>query len=287
MRDRTRLQLPGQTDLAPARHRPVPSHDETVEVGALHAADLGHPAALAPAAIHRLQQEAGNSAVASLMSDLDGIDPIPGSGRPLDTGLATRMAQAFGTDFSDVRVHSGSEAAASAAAFEARAYTIGNDIVQGPGAGDDRTMAHELAHVVQQRNGPVGGSASGGSSGGGAAAGGTHVARFSLSDPFGGLEQAAESAAGSAVSGLGSAASSALGGAESMGGSLMSGAQSALGGAESLAGRALGSIPGLGGGMPSIPGMGSIPGLGGGMPSIPGMGSIPGLGGGMPSIPGM
>jgi hypothetical protein len=233
-----------------------------VEVGALHAVDLGRPASLGPAALRHLQRAAGNSAVASLMGDLDGIDPVPGDGRPLDPAFAARMAQAFGTDFSDVRVHSGPEAAASATAFEARAYTIGSDIVQGEGSSDDRTMAHELAHVVQQRNGPVSGTP----------VGSAHVARFSISDPSDDFEQMAESAADSA-----------MGSIPGLGGGLPS-----IPGLPSLP-----SIPGLGGGLPSIPGLPSlpsIPGLGGGLPSIPGLPSlpsIPGLGGGLPSIPGL
>ena len=67
------------------------------------------------------------------------------------------MGQRFGHDFSAVRVHTDSEAARSAAAMKARAYTVGTDIVFGngeyrPSTGAGRSLiAHELAHVLQNR----------------------------------------------------------------------------------------------------------------------------------------
>jgi hypothetical protein len=79
--------------------------------------------------------------------------------RPLDASTRAFMEPRFGRDFSDVRVHSGSVASASAQAIGARAYTVGSHIVMGPGArGFDsiegrKLLAHELTHVVQQRAG--------------------------------------------------------------------------------------------------------------------------------------
>jgi hypothetical protein len=76
-------------------------------------------------------------------------------GRPLDGSVRTQMEARFGRDFSKVRIHSDREAAASADAIQARAYTVGNDVVFGDGAyspetGDGRRLlAHELTHVVQ------------------------------------------------------------------------------------------------------------------------------------------
>jgi Domain of unknown function (DUF4157) len=67
------------------------------------------------------------------------------------------MEARFRHDFSRVRVHTDEGAAASAQALGARAYTVGNDIAFGAGAGPSSTagrrlLAHELAHVVQQRD---------------------------------------------------------------------------------------------------------------------------------------
>jgi hypothetical protein len=62
----------------------------------------------------------------------------------------------FGHDFSRVRIHTDPEAAASARALHARAYTVGHDIVFAAGAYRPHSaagrwlLAHELAHVVQQ-----------------------------------------------------------------------------------------------------------------------------------------
>ena len=66
------------------------------------------------------------------------------------------MEQRFGYDFSRVRVHSGSEAEQSAREVNARAYTVGHNLVFGPGQFAPETLdgrrliAHELTHVVQQ-----------------------------------------------------------------------------------------------------------------------------------------
>jgi hypothetical protein len=74
------------------------------------------------------------------------------------------MEASFGQDFSRVRIHTGPQAAASARSVQARAYTVGNDIVFGAGGpaldspAGQRSLAHELAHVVQQRSGPVDGT---------------------------------------------------------------------------------------------------------------------------------
>jgi hypothetical protein len=65
-------------------------------------------------------------------------------------------------DFSMVRIHHDSRAAASADEVNARAYTVGPDIVFGRGqyapgtAAGRRLLAHELTHVAQQRAGSAG-----------------------------------------------------------------------------------------------------------------------------------
>ena len=66
------------------------------------------------------------------------------------------MEPRFGQDFSGVRVHTGSNAAESARAVNARAYTVGRDVVFGageyaPGSSEGRRLvAHELIHTIQQ-----------------------------------------------------------------------------------------------------------------------------------------
>jgi hypothetical protein len=65
------------------------------------------------------------------------------------------MEPQFGYDFSRVRVHSGSTAERSARDLNAHAFTVGNEIVFGPGRFAPETregkslLAHELTHVIQ------------------------------------------------------------------------------------------------------------------------------------------
>ena len=84
---------------------------------------------------------------------------LSGGGQPLDVSTRATMEPRFGQDFSQVRVHTDEQAAESAQAVSARAYTVGKDIVFGarqyePGTSEGRQLlAHELTHVVQQSNG--------------------------------------------------------------------------------------------------------------------------------------
>jgi hypothetical protein len=72
------------------------------------------------------------------------------------------MESRFGHDFGQVRVHTDGQAAESARAVSAKAYAVGSDIVFNRGEYQPRTaaglgsLAHELAHVVQQRAGRMG-----------------------------------------------------------------------------------------------------------------------------------
>ena len=78
-------------------------------------------------------------------------------GSPLDPESRTGMESRFGRDFEDVRVHTDRQAAQSAHAIDAQAYTFGHHIVFGGAPWRPDTpagqvlLAHELTHVVQQR----------------------------------------------------------------------------------------------------------------------------------------
>jgi len=82
--------------------------------------------------------------------------PTPGRGA-LPAEVRARMERSFGADFSNVRIHEGDHVTA----LGAHAYTHGDDIHFGPGRYDPASHAgvellgHELAHVVQQRQGRV------------------------------------------------------------------------------------------------------------------------------------
>jgi Domain of unknown function (DUF4157) len=82
-------------------------------------------------------------------------------GQPLDTPTRAFFEARFRHDFTRVRVHTDAQATASARAVQARAYTVGPDIVFGQGQyapatqNGQRLLAHELTHVVQQSASPA------------------------------------------------------------------------------------------------------------------------------------
>jgi murein DD-endopeptidase MepM/ murein hydrolase activator NlpD len=81
-----------------------------------------------------------------------------GTGHAIEPQVRAPMESGLGHDFSRVRVHTDTAAAASAQAVQALAYTMGEDIVFASGAyaphspSGRQLLAHELTHVVQQRN---------------------------------------------------------------------------------------------------------------------------------------
>jgi Domain of unknown function (DUF4157) len=84
-------------------------------------------------------------------------DVLRSSGQPLEAGTRSFFESRFGEDFSHVRVHADERSADSARAVNARAYTVGSDVVfergqYGPSTVPGRQLlAHELTHVVQQK----------------------------------------------------------------------------------------------------------------------------------------
>lgn len=77
-----------------------------------------------------------------------------GGGSSLDGGTRTSMESAFGESFDDVRVHQSSESDSLNRSISAKAFTTGSDIFlsQQASASDSHLLAHELTHVVQQRD---------------------------------------------------------------------------------------------------------------------------------------
>jgi hypothetical protein len=158
------------TEQAATTRRPAPEPD----LGQLaRAAAAGRPDVLGHAGLTHMQRAVGNSAVGSAMQRSEEEaeaprspvhDVINSGGQPLDTDTRADMEGRFGTDFGDVRVHTGGAAEESARSVGAHAYTVGSNVVfqrdrYDPGSDAGRTMlAHELTHVVQQRSGPVDGS---------------------------------------------------------------------------------------------------------------------------------
>ena len=87
------------------------------------------------------------------------LNQAKGGGSPLDKAFREKVEPAMGADFSEVKVHTSSEADKLSQAIQAKAFTTGKDIFfrQGeyePGSrGGQELLAHELTHVVQQNQG--------------------------------------------------------------------------------------------------------------------------------------
>jgi len=86
------------------------------------------------------------------------IHSLKGTGQPLPVAERAFFEPRFGRDFSNVRVHADNRAARTARAINARAFTLGHDVVFGAGEFRPQTgvgrrlMAHELTHTIQQAN---------------------------------------------------------------------------------------------------------------------------------------
>jgi hypothetical protein len=83
---------------------------------------------------------------------------MPKFGEELPSDVRSEMEKSFGADFSQVRVH---PSASTQETGGANALTKGNDIYLKPGQYSPDTthgkklLAHELTHVVQQKQGRV------------------------------------------------------------------------------------------------------------------------------------
>jgi hypothetical protein len=78
------------------------------------------------------------------------LNASKGGGSPLNSNVRSFMEPRFGADFSQVRVHTGSEAVQMSQELNAQAFTHGSDVYfgQGKSPGNNELTAHELTHVV-------------------------------------------------------------------------------------------------------------------------------------------
>lgn len=162
------------------------------------AVEHGRPDALGARGAMHLQRAAGNAAVGALVQRKDEESPVKevvgkGGGSSLDHDVRQKMESSLGHDFSDVKVHTGSSAATAAKSVQAQAFTVGNELVFNDGKYNpsspegQRTIAHELTHVVQQRSGAVPGESREGG--------------IKVSDPGDWAEKQAEATADAVMSG--------------------------------------------------------------------------------------
>jgi hypothetical protein len=113
-------------------------------------------------------QRSGNKAVGKVAGEAEvveghkatGIQSLRGNGSSLPASQRGFYETRFGHNFSDVRIHTDSRAAELARSVNARAFTLGQDVVFGSGEYAPQThkgkriLAHELTHVVQQGAAP-------------------------------------------------------------------------------------------------------------------------------------
>lgn len=104
-----------------------------------------------------VQREAADGGTPTPSPDFSSrLQSSKGGGSPLPADVSSSMGEAMGADFSNVRVHTGSEAAGMSNSIQAQAFTHGNDVYfnegkYNPGSSDgQRLLAHELVHTVQQ-----------------------------------------------------------------------------------------------------------------------------------------
>ncbi len=147
----TRMQIPAKPMSAPARHLA----SESTGILRRKCACGGSGRECAECQKKKLQRRAAGSGPETAPPIVHEVLRSPG--QPLDAQTRAFFEPRFGHDFSRVRIHSGEQAAESAAAVNALAYAAGPRIVfaQGqyrPGTLAGRELlAHELTHVVQQQ----------------------------------------------------------------------------------------------------------------------------------------
>jgi Domain of unknown function (DUF4157) len=133
----------------------------------LRAAAEGRGEVLDGPGVLGLQRAVGNRVTGALLEDeRSSVHDVigAGGGSPLAPDVRADMESRLGHDFGNVRVHTDARAHESAQAVGAHAYTVGSDVVFqrdrfDPSSTAGRTtLAHELTHVVQQRQGAVDGA---------------------------------------------------------------------------------------------------------------------------------
>ncbi len=110
--------------------------------------------------VHR-ESRAPTAAPTVTSSVAANIHAMNGGGSPLPATTRAFFEPRFGADFSQVRVHTDSRAAATANSIQARAFTVGSNIAFGAGRYAPESppgrqlLAHELTHVLQQNSNQV------------------------------------------------------------------------------------------------------------------------------------
>jgi hypothetical protein len=145
-------------DARPPRGLEIGAADDPAEFAAHRATErimppAGSVAARAPARAAAYSRRPAPASVHRVLAS---------TGQALDANARRMMESRFGADLGGVRVHADAAAAASAATIEARAYANGDRIAFAAGQyrpetpSGQRLLAHEIAHVIQHRQGSAG-----------------------------------------------------------------------------------------------------------------------------------
>ncbi|MBH8560921.1 DUF4157 domain-containing protein [Nostoc sp. CENA67] len=108
--------------------------------------------------VQRLSIHDGMAATPDLEAS---IQRVRGNGQPLAQSARKPMEQAFGANFSGVKIHTDSQSDRLNQSIQAKAFTTGQDMFFSQGAynpgsrGGQELIAHELTHVVQQNGSTV------------------------------------------------------------------------------------------------------------------------------------
>lgn len=111
--------------------------------------------------VSRMLARADNGAAELSPEVEEEIERARGGGSPLGPEVRAKMESALGGDLSGVRLHTGGRADSLSRGLDARAFTTGRDVFFRAGAYQPETntgrelLAHELVHVLQQRDEPV------------------------------------------------------------------------------------------------------------------------------------
>jgi len=97
--------------------------------------------------IRRISNDSKQSEIETKITSASG-------GHHLNSSTNKSMSERIGYDFSNVKIHNDSNSRNLAESVNARAFTYGNDVYFGKNESesDEKVLAHELVHVVQQND---------------------------------------------------------------------------------------------------------------------------------------
>ncbi|WP_199331243.1 MULTISPECIES: eCIS core domain-containing protein [unclassified Calothrix] len=144
--------------ITPLQREEMPEEDQELQAKSLTNSITPLQREEMPEEDQELQAKSTGSGIDTSSNLESSIQQARGSGQNLGDDVRQPMEQAFGYDFSSVKIHNDSNSDQMNKSIQARAFTTGQDIFfrQGeykPGSqSGQELLAHELTHVVQQNH---------------------------------------------------------------------------------------------------------------------------------------